>query len=423
MTRTLSIEQLGDLGPELGRGGQARVIKLGGAYATQVAKLYHGELRPPAEALAEVIDWRDTLSAQQQALIDARTSWPTALLADEKGHNVGVILPAIPAEYFASVQAGRHAKIRPRELGYLLNPRKSSDLGIPPPGLSGRMRVCRAWLSVFEVLDSHGIVFGDISMRNLLWCPHEDGGDGYLIDCDTAQTDPPSSPSPWTQDWDDPYLVAGAASQPSDLASDRYKLTLAIYRTMVGHPSARPASTTSAIRAAIPEAVPDAIVGLLLAGSGPDREGRPSPADWLQVLDSWIPPAPVVPRQPDRRASMPEAILTTSARDRRWVPVDSVDGGGRGAGVEESGRTGRPTSPELPEAPKGGASTADRPRSYRKVGETAGSAGPVLDRAAPSANRHGRPTAPANTPPDGLPGWVKSLLWVLLVLAILVVFF
>ena len=415
MTRTLSIEQLGGLGTELGRGGQARVIQLGGEYSTHVAKLYHSELRPPAQALAAVIDWRDTLTARQQELIDARTSWPTAMLSDLRGDNIGVMLPAIPRAYFAELQVGGRPKIRPRELGYLLNPKKSSDLGVPPPDLHGKMRVCRAWLSIFDVLDSHGIVFGDISMRNLLWCPDDDG-DGYLIDCDTAQTDPPLSPSPWTRDWDDPSVEANAMPQQADLASDRYKLTLAVYRTIVGHPSERPASTMPEIRAAIPEPVPDAFAGLLLAGSGPDRAARPSPADWLAVVDSWIPPEQVVPRQPNRRDPMPPGVPTTTGeRGRRWVPVEPV---------EESERTGRRFGPAAAPPPERGTSTAHRPRSYQKVGETAArSAGPRTAEPASSKGRRGGRSAPASNPSTGLPGWVKFLLWVLLILAIFIFVF
>lgn len=325
MVHGTTVEDWGGLGRELGRGGQARVVELKRDDQFVVAKLYMHATRPSGQVLTEVIDWRPSLSGEERAVIDSQTAWPCELLSDDRGQNIGVVLPAIPPIYYAEIIVRGRRRYRPRELSYLLSPRKSSDLGIARPDLETRMRICRDWISVFEVLDSHGVVFGDISMRNLLWSA-DFAGRGYVIDCDTAQTDPPRSPAPWTQDWDDPFLDPAAGSQPADLASDRYKLALVVYRAIVGHPSRRPPKTMSQLHDDIKEPVPDELHGLILAGSGRDRVGRPRPSSWRSVMDDWIPPRPESAGHVDVPSAQPSAAAPTVVAPSVVAPsVDASD--------------------------------------------------------------------------------------------------
>lgn len=421
MTRMMTIEQLGELGNELGSGGQARVIELRGKHRRNVAKLYHPEgadtPRPTAEALAEVIDWRDALPAQERAIVDARTSWPSALLTDAQGRSVGVLLPAIPRDYFAEIRVGNRRKIRPRELSYLLTP-KASELGVHRPDLDGRMQICRAWMTVFDVLDSHGVVFGDISMRNLLWSP-SNRGEGYVIDCDTAQTDPPQAPSPLTMDWEDPHFRKDLAREPADLASDRYKLTLAVYRAIVGHPGRRPPATIKQIHQSMPEPVPDAVAGLLLAGGGPDRDARPRPSHWLAVMDAWLPVDARTLTQPDRREPEPRGTRSTSKRPRPRVRVRQPSGNEHGQ---------REARRERGRRPEGASSTAKRQREIHRVHRpedkqpAATAAGDDATSAGQEPVPSGSPTRPAVDASAGrMSSTVKFILWAVIIAVIVIV--
>jgi hypothetical protein len=280
---------------------------------------------------------------------------------------------------------------------------------------------------VFAVLDAYGVVFGDVSMRNLLWSA-SGGGGGYLIDCDTAQTDPPRSPSPLTMDWEDPHVAGDPAHQPADLASDRYKLTLVVYRAVVRHPTRRPPATMKEIHATMSEPVPNALVGLLLAGSGPDRPARPRPADWLSVMDSWLPPDWAEPTPPE--PVPPIQGSSTRERPRPWVSVDPASVRPTQEPPTNEPARGRPGRTHDPSGrPLGGSSTAGRKRKVHRV------RGPVPEhstgtpdnseasrRSADEAGGNQSDTTPA-TPNSGagMSGFAKSILWAIAIAVIVIV--
>jgi hypothetical protein len=76
-------------------------------------------------------------------------------------------------------------------------------------------------------------VVGDVSMRNLLWaCEPEPSI--FLLDCDGMRFagESPAVPAAETLDWDDPSL----GTDPPNLNSDRYKLTLIVQRVLTVRP-------------------------------------------------------------------------------------------------------------------------------------------------------------------------------------------
>jgi hypothetical protein len=291
---------------------------------------------------------------------------------------------------------------KPGELQYLLYADQSRALGLDVPEVEGRLDLCREWLKIFSLFEHNNVVFGDISMRNLLWRSATNTHSVYLIDCDTAQAGGPFRPSPFTQDWDDPQLPAGA---PADQASDRYKLALVVYRAL-WLTKKRP-TTAEALRATAPRGVPPNLIELIIAGVDSARTRRPPLSQWLDALgghgpiDSRLPPPPTNPQGGP-----------TGTRERSTHILPDAPAKVRATRVESRPASGRAAPPVTDAKP-----TAQRERMFHRLDEVSSTAPPP----ARSGRAAEKPSVAPGTPQPPARSTNSYLVGAALVVAVVVI--
>jgi hypothetical protein len=143
-----------------------------------------------------------------------------------------------------------------------------------------RLTVMRQLAAAFDFLRERGLVHGDISQNNVLWCPPPRPA-ALLIDCDGLR-DPTYRGGRGTKYWRDPREELGEIDSP-DMYSDWFVLALAIWRTAALH-SRAPAREDGAIR--LPQEFPLRLGELLRRALEDDRDvdARPTPDEWADAL-------------------------------------------------------------------------------------------------------------------------------------------
>lgn len=225
---------LADVGPRtpLARGGLGTVDalerKLDADLGPLVLKHFHRPDEAGDTALRALTTWRRDLAPADRRRLDLVTTWPLAVVTDG-GAPVGFVMRRVPARYGLEVRlpSGRRAHAL-REAQYLFGSRpRAQRLGIDDVDLDGRRELVYEFAEAVAFLHARGIVIGDVSARNLLWCSSPSAV--MLVDCDAMHLPRIGSPHPpaFTVDWDDPAqpLVPAASS-------DVYKLGLFVLRAL-----------------------------------------------------------------------------------------------------------------------------------------------------------------------------------------------
>ena len=326
--RTLLLRDL-VLTDEIGDGGEGTVHDLQttrGVPAGAVLKRYQRTLSP---ARADQLEALVQLRAQLR-LGMAPYAWPEATVLDD-GLLVGVLMPRAPDPFWVEVtlrSGGRQQRLR--EVQYLLFPaEKLARLGIAFATLPERLELLAALSAAVGRLHDLGLVYGDLSARNVLYAT--DGPVGvFLLDCDGIVEEGAryvvDSP-----DWTDP-----AAPEVAMRATDVHKLGLLAARVLAVDPTTRtlpggggtPAVLRDVLTAALdpsPAARPDMLELQQALG-----RCAPGPADSGADLPRWAlrPPAgelvllsiPEPPRPgegDDGRGSRPGRFGRRGVRSRR----------------------------------------------------------------------------------------------------------
>ena len=273
---------------EIGDGGEGTVhdlVPTRGVPAGAVLKRYQRTV-PPDRA-----DQLDTLVAlrAQLRLGMAPYAWPEATVVDD-GQLVGVLMPRAPSEFWVEVtlrSGGRQRRLR--EVQYLLFPaEKLARLGIAFAALPERLELLAALAAAVGRLHDLGLVYGDLSARNVLYAT--DGPIGvFLLDCDGIVEDGAryvvDSP-----DWTDP-----AGPEVAMPATDVYKLGLLAARVLAVNPTTRTLPGGGG--------TPAVIADVLTAALDPSPAARPDLLELQQALGRCAPgPA-------DRAADLPRWAL------------------------------------------------------------------------------------------------------------------
>src|SRR5579859_145638 len=130
-------EQTLKLGPELGNGGQGRVLRVEGQGIPLVFKQYKVPGADP-QALKILVDLPAALQPSERDQLHARAAWPLARVFS-KGQLRGFLMREIPGQFFGTNVAG---SIKLRELQYLVYPRKPAWGEIVPEGsVSAKTRI------------------------------------------------------------------------------------------------------------------------------------------------------------------------------------------------------------------------------------------------------------------------------------------
>jgi hypothetical protein len=290
------------LGPELGSGGQGRVLRVEGQGIPLVYKQYK-MLGADQAALKILVDLPATLQPSEQEQLYTRAAWPLACVFSS-GQLRGFLMQEIPGKFFAANVAGN---MKLRELQHLVYPRKLAWGEIVPEGGVGaktRLEVASEFCRLVSVLHGKGLVLGDVSTSNLLWA----GSDAeptaiFLIDCDGIRKlgSPPVLPQADTLDWNDPHQPPTGP----DLDTDRYKLALLVGRVLTIGKDLRPGDPLQLVPD-VPDRVAAQVATLWQRAVG-SRGTRPDAYQWAIALSNrdeipLQPPPPVrtVPTLPHK---------------------------------------------------------------------------------------------------------------------------
>jgi hypothetical protein len=268
------------LGPELGNGGQGRVLRV----EDQGAPLVYKEYKIPgadAAALKLLVDLPGTLPAYERSLVDGCTAWPLARVF-KNGQLSGFLMREIPAHFWAPNSAG---SLKMREVQYLVYERKPMWGGIvPAAGVSAQARigVATAFVALMNMLHAKTLIIGDVSMNNVLWTTgSEDTTEIFLIDCDGIRGlgSRPVLPQADTLDWNDPLQKPHAGP---DLDTDRYKIALLVGRVLSVSAYLRPGQPLPLVPG-VPPRMAARLADLWQRAAGP-WGSRPAASQWSMAL-------------------------------------------------------------------------------------------------------------------------------------------
>lgn len=278
--------RLGVVGPELGRGGQARVYAAPGlglpdAPGPLVFKEYRTGSAPP-HGLRGLVAVRNRLDPATRSRLDALTCWPLRVV-EEAGTVRGVVLPLIPPSFCQERVLPRTGRVRrdPREAQNLMVGRElARHVGMPWPTPAQRLVICRDLAAAVHLVHRLELVIGDINPRNALY--RADGRPSVmLLDCDAVRKK--GSMSVVAQlnapDWEAPE--GGSALTQG---TDRYKLGLFVLRCLApGRFASVDRDPARADRALDAEGR-----ALLRAALGRTVEHRPTAQGWGRYFDRRI---------------------------------------------------------------------------------------------------------------------------------------
>jgi serine/threonine protein kinase len=320
MTDELDRAAVGQLGAQLGSGGQAIVylapeLTLPDVTGPLVFKQYKGNQVSP-NGLRAIVGVRSRLDDAAKAALDSMAAWPVRVVR-AAGRICGVVMPLIAESFFQDrvLPTGRRSR-DPREVQNLfVDPAVAARVGMPALSMSQRFAVCRDLAAALALLHRNGVVFGDVNAKNALFRLRPEPT-VMLVDCDAvrirgsaAVVKQLSAP-----DWNPPE--GAVLTQATDL----YKLGLFVLRTL----SPGQQSSTARDPARAFDELDAEGRRLLVAALGATGSARPVAATWRTYFAKRVAPerrvvvAAVAPARP--------ASVTTSGWRRDpatggWVPA------------------------------------------------------------------------------------------------------
>jgi DNA-binding helix-hairpin-helix protein with protein kinase domain len=272
----------------LSSGGQSTIYQLPdyslrGTPGPFVYKEYHKHLGEiSSHGLAGLIAVRESLDATERQWLDQCTAWPLRVV-EERGAVTGVIMRLIPDEFFQELRlpSGRTARL-PREAQHLFTERNRCEkLGWPYAKPRQRLQLCAQLSYTLAFLHRRGIVFGDISPRNVLFRLTPATG-MMLVDCDAIRKVGTAAVVGQgnTPDW---YPPEGRMA-PQSMRTDVYKLGLFILRAL----SPGPGSSVNRDPDLARNTLDNAGLQLLRDSLAPDPPSRPDAKTWYFYLRSLL---------------------------------------------------------------------------------------------------------------------------------------
>jgi DNA-binding helix-hairpin-helix protein with protein kinase domain len=276
---------------KLGSGGQGEVHRVVKPSGLVFKRYFLPTLN--ADSLRALVEFPDSLEDFDRAALFTHAAWPQRLVVDE-GHIVGFLMQEVPAHFLGRTVAGPKL----RELQYLLYSPKPMWGDIRPLDAYGRVQLALAFVRLMHTLHEHSMVLGDISMRNLLWCPGNPP-QIFILDCDGAHCTrrPAVLPQAETPGWEDPYKPATGL----DLDTDCYKVACAVGRILAAHAEIRPGEALKLVPG-IPPNVANLVQECFKDAAGVHGT-RPTPSRWVQVLTGRETTKPFDQRQSPLSAS------------------------------------------------------------------------------------------------------------------------
>jgi eukaryotic-like serine/threonine-protein kinase len=266
------------LGRELGKGAQGRVIAVNGILINHrwraALKRYEPHIAPLVDvtALEEITTFPGTLDPDDKLWLYENTAWP-AVVAVDNGRVCGFLMRTVPAGYYFDFPTPTQGTVRKlATMDFLLNTdHYTTNVAGLPVTDKQRVALLQNLAVIVSRLHGLGVVVGDFSPKNLLFQLTPSPG-CFLIDCDAMRVRGASVLAQvHTPDWEVPPGEPTATPE-----ADAYKFALLAVRLFARDQSSRDPAALAQLSPAL---------GNLAANSlylDPSR--RPSIADWKPAL-------------------------------------------------------------------------------------------------------------------------------------------
>jgi hypothetical protein len=299
--------RLGSLTP-LGKGGMAQVYGVGNAIPEVPGKLAFKELLPTAagaqrnqmlDTMRQAVALRAAMSLAEQDELDGVTVWPLAMVVDDQGDDIGILMPCIPGDFMIDAKDG------PRLFEFQLlcaDPDQARANGFeksrapadkPLVRLALMANLAHAIEIIHRPRGGRRLVYGDVSLRNAAVAIKPPRV--LLMDCDGVADDTDASRLQPHTPFFLPPEMKNKQQKLQDQITDVYKLALCVVRGLsTGRGSTQLSDPESPL---IPAGLLDqAGIELVKRALSPDRSRRPTAEDikdYLvgRVLDLAEPPS------------------------------------------------------------------------------------------------------------------------------------
>jgi hypothetical protein len=270
-----------------------------------VFKRYKSPLTINGEALSRLVTFRLERKALDVRWIDRHCAWPMCRVI-ENGVVVGFLMRRAARDF---TWKDDDAKRRLLELQYAIRPVKDAWRQVPSLRSRQRRQLALRLAELIGRLHKWGVIIGDISDRNILWCVKPEV-DVYLLDCDGIRVRgyDPVAEQRRTKDWDDPHQQGTPG-----LDNDRYKSALAISRVLTCEPYFQPSMHPSFVQGALTREREEEVRALLSIAARP--RNRPTLSRWTDALGGGGSPGPNKPSH----QYIPPAPVTGAGRVRRRI--------------------------------------------------------------------------------------------------------
>lgn len=193
---------------------------------------------------ARAISWRNSLSHSDRQTLDSFAAWPIEMVT-HKNQLVGCLIPRIPDRFFINEkQPDGTLKAVPRTFEKLTGtPHQLATLGMDVEAATWtpelRLALAAHLTFVILFLHKHGLVYGDISLKNAVFDGQNPGV--MILDCDAVAF----TSNPGRRQANSPKFLAPECTPPGtnrfsrgraafqDHATDVYKLALVLLKTLV----------------------------------------------------------------------------------------------------------------------------------------------------------------------------------------------
>lgn len=320
----------------LAQGGQATIYRLPDLTLPDtdfplVCKMYRPRWLPiPWVGLARLAMVRATETPKRRSWLDRYFTWPLRVVV-EGGQGVGCVMPLLDDRFFHKFQSLTGlVSVRPLEIQHLFVPKQRNvQVGLPHASHIQRLSLCFEASRALDVLHSTGLIYGDVSSRNLLFSLRPNPT-VVFVEGDALRRSGSSAvvPQVETPDWPAPE-EAKAQSEPTD----RYKLGLMILRILTPGPG----TSTNRDPLSIGDRLDPEGRNLLRQALGTSRDHRPTAGEWVRYFRGVLTGAGSAPTSsPEPRSNPGGAADDPSARIPR-VPSAVTHGG---AWVKKDGKWG-----------------------------------------------------------------------------------
>jgi hypothetical protein len=231
----------------IAEGGLGKVYRLGdyqlsGVPTALAYKKFKTKIASQARSAERAVRFRDAISPDAQASLDQVAVWPRALVEDQGGTVIGLLMPLIPKVFFFrgnELLTGEEKDLA-RGIEWLFKDAEyvaKAQVDILYPDPAERLILLGKLVYAVGRLHKLGWVFGDISGKNAVWALRPPRV--LLLDCDgAAPLSDLSRDQGNTLTWEPPEFEATRRPLQTE-ATDVYKLGLVILRALTQTVQAR----------------------------------------------------------------------------------------------------------------------------------------------------------------------------------------